>query len=84
MTSQHLRQRGLRTSAELSYSWTVQQSKSPARALSQVMQLVEDAFIARFGNYAGWAHNTLFIAQLASQQVPIQAYMPMPLHLPCS
>lgn len=27
------------------------------------------AFVERFGPYAGWAHNTLFIAELASQQV---------------
>lgn len=32
------------------------------------MQAVEDAFIARFGPWAGWAHNTLFISELASQQ----------------
>lgn len=32
----------------------------------KVMEAVEDAFIDRFGDYAGWAHNTLFIAELAS------------------
>lgn len=35
----------------------------------QVMEAVETAFVERFGPYAGWAHNTLFIAELASQQV---------------
>lgn len=34
----------------------------------QVMAAVETAFVERFGPYAGWAHNTLFIAELASQQ----------------
>ncbi|GMH36261.1 hypothetical protein BSKO_04129 [Bryopsis sp. KO-2023] len=32
----------------------------------KVMEQVEDAFIDRFGDYAGWAHNTLFIAELAN------------------
>ena len=39
----------------------------------QVMEAVETAFVERFGPYAGWAHNTLFIAELASQQVPLDA-----------
>ncbi|GFR48120.1 hypothetical protein Agub_g9947, partial [Astrephomene gubernaculifera] len=30
--------------------------------------LVAGAFRERFGEYAGWAHNTLFISELASQQ----------------
>lgn len=32
------------------------------------MVAVEAAFIERFGAHAGWAHNTLFISDLASQQ----------------
>ena len=32
------------------------------------MQAVEDAFIDKFGPWAGWAHNTLFISELATQQ----------------
>jgi hypothetical protein len=38
-------------------------------SVAQVMEAVETAFVERFGPYAGWAHNTLFIAELASQQV---------------
>lgn len=34
----------------------------------KIMQAVEDAFIERFGPWAGWAHNTLFISELATQQ----------------
>ncbi len=37
--------------------------------LAQVMDQVGAAFVERFGMHAGWAHNTLFIAELASQQV---------------
>ena len=36
---------------------------------SQVNAMVEDALIERFGRYAGWAHNTLFIAELSSHKV---------------
>ena len=32
--------------------------------------MVEGALIERFGPYAGWAHNTLFIAELSSHKVP--------------
>lgn len=39
------------------------------------MQLVEDAFIERFGDYAGWAHNTLFISELASHQERLPAHL---------
>ena len=35
----------------------------------QVMSMVEAALIERFGAYAGWAHNTLFIAELGSHKV---------------
>ncbi len=34
----------------------------------KLMIAVEAAFIERFGMHAGWAHNTLFISDLASQQ----------------
>jgi hypothetical protein len=44
--------------------------RDPRRCAFQVMEAVETAFVERFGAYAGWAHNTLFIAELASQQVP--------------
>lgn len=33
--------------------------------------MVEEALIKRFGPYAGWAHNTLFIAELSSHKVHI-------------
>lgn len=36
---------------------------------------VADAFVKRFGSYAGWAHTVLFIAELSSQQILL------PLHL---
>ena len=32
------------------------------------MTAVENAFIERFGSYAGWAHNILFISDLASSR----------------
>ena len=32
------------------------------------MVQVEDAFIERFGPYAGWAHNVLFISDLAASK----------------
>lgn len=34
----------------------------------KIMVAVEDAFIKRFGPWAGWAHNTLFISELATQR----------------
>ena len=34
----------------------------------KIMVAVEEAFIERFGPWAGWAHNTLFISELASQR----------------
>ena len=34
----------------------------------KIMIAVEEAFIERFGLWAGWAHNTLFISELASQR----------------
>ena len=34
----------------------------------KIMVAVEDAFIERFGLWAGWAHNTLFISELATQR----------------
>jgi hypothetical protein len=36
---------------------------------------VSEAFVKRFGMYAGWAHTVLFIAELSSQQSLL------PLHL---
>ncbi|KAL3141464.1 hypothetical protein ABBQ32_005027 [Trebouxia sp. C0010 RCD-2024] len=41
----------------------------------KIMVAVEQAFIDRFGPWAGWAHNTLFISELASQRDRL------PLHL---
>ena len=38
------------------------------------MGLVEGALIERFGPYAGWAHNTLFIAELSSHKVPLRRF----------
>ena len=38
-------------------------------ACAQVMSMVGGALIERFGPYAGWAHNTLFIAELSSHKV---------------
>lgn len=41
----------------------------PGKTLTKpLMAAVEQALVARFGPYAGWAHNTLFIAELASQR----------------
>ena len=34
----------------------------------KVMLLVENAFIDKFGPYAGWAHNVLFVSDLASSK----------------
>ena len=39
--------------------------KKPSKAANQS---VEDALQALFGSHAGWAHNTLFIAELASMK----------------
>ena len=36
---------------------------------------VEQAFIERFGPWAGWAHNTLFISELASQKDRLPAHL---------
>jgi len=34
----------------------------------KLMDAVEGAFIAKFGPYAGWAHNVLFISDLATSR----------------
>ena len=34
----------------------------------KLMVQVEEAFITRFGPYAGWAHNVLFISDLSSSK----------------
>ena len=34
----------------------------------KLMVQVEDAFISKFGPYAGWAHNVLFISDLSSSK----------------
>ena len=39
------------------------------------MVAVEQAFIERFGPWAGWAHNTLFISELASQRDRLPAHL---------
>ncbi|GAQ83085.1 DNA glycosylase [Klebsormidium nitens] len=44
----------------------------------RVHQAVADAFVKVFGPYAGWAHNVLFIAELAS----MRARLPLHLHPP--
>ena len=41
----------------------------------QLMVAVESALQARFGSHAGWAHNTLFISELASQQHVLPAHL---------
>ena len=41
----------------------------------KLMVAVEAAFIERFGEHAGWAHNTLFISDLASQQHRLPAQL---------
>ena len=33
--------------------------------------VVADAFVTRFGSYAGWAQNVLFIGQLPAQKVVV-------------
>ena len=41
----------------------------------KIMVAVEQAFIERFGPWAGWAHNTLFISELASQRDRLPAHL---------
>ena len=41
----------------------------------KIMVAVEQAFIQRFGPWAGWAHNTLFISELASQRDRLPAHL---------
>ncbi|KAF5827694.1 hypothetical protein DUNSADRAFT_240 [Dunaliella salina] len=52
--------------------WQIAQRWQPSlrgKTLTQKMHGdIQDAFIQKYGEYAGWAHNTLFIAELASQQ----------------
>lgn len=43
------------------------------RPVVQVHGEVQAAFVKRFGPYCGWAHNTLFIAELASTRDKIPA-----------
>ena len=47
------------------------------------MAAVEAAFQERFGSHAGWAHNTLFISELATQRhlLPEHLQPPVPLSL---
>ena len=33
--------------------------------------IVADAFVTRFGSYAGWAQNVLFIGQLPAQKLVV-------------
>ncbi len=44
------------------------------------MTAVEEAFQNRFGGHAGWAHNTLFISELATQRhlLPEHLQPPVP------
>ncbi|KAL2629948.1 hypothetical protein R1flu_014634 [Riccia fluitans] len=44
----------------------------------KVHQEVQDAFVKRFGKYAGWAHTVLFIAELSS----LQSLLPQHLRSP--
>ena len=44
----------------------------------RIMDEVEDAIVSVFGEYAGWAHNTLFVAELAS----VRAALPEELRTP--
>ena len=39
------------------------------------MAAVEDAFIDRFGSHAGWAHNVLFISDLASHKHHLPSHL---------
>lgn len=41
----------------------------------QLMVAVESALQERFGSHAGWAHNTLFISELASQRHVLPAHL---------
>ena len=41
----------------------------------QLMTAVESALQDRFGSHAGWAHNTLFISELASQRHVLPAHL---------
>ena len=41
----------------------------------QLMIAVESALQDRFGSHAGWAHNTLFISELASQRHVLPAHL---------
>ena len=44
----------------------------------KLMEKVEDAIVSVFGEYAGWAHNTLFVAELAH----VRASLPEELRTP--
>ena len=39
---------------------------------------VADAFVKRFGSYAGWTHTVLFIAELSSQQSLLPLHIRVP------
>jgi hypothetical protein len=39
---------------------------------------VAEAFVQRFGSYAGWAHTVLFIAELSSQQSLLPLHLRVP------
>lgn len=41
----------------------------------QLMSAVEAALQDRFGSHAGWAHNTLFVSELASQRHVLPAHL---------
>ena len=58
--------------------WSVpSHCKAPAgkTLTKQLMVAVESALQDRFGSHAGWAHNTLFISELASQQHVLPAHL---------
>ena len=42
------------------------------RLTPKLYRCVSEAFVAKFGEYAGWAQNVLFIGELPSQKVPIR------------
>ncbi|CAL9068729.1 N-glycosylase/DNA lyase OGG1 [Musa acuminata AAA Group] len=42
------------------------------RLTPKLYRSVSEAFVAKFGEYAGWAQNVLFIGELPSQKVPIR------------
>jgi hypothetical protein len=44
----------------------------------KIMEKVEDTIVGVFGEYAGWAHNTLFVAELAH----VRAALPEELRTP--